>query len=64
MRWSISGAEQRLHLRAVAENGDWEAYHDFRRRQRHQSLYAQPYPEQESLEVVALAAQLKSTTTG
>jgi len=56
MRWSLRGAEQLLHLRAVAENGDWEAYHDFRRRQRHQSLYAQPYPEQEPLEVVALAA--------
>jgi hypothetical protein len=56
MRWSLMGAEQLLHLRAVAENNDWEAYHDFRRRERHQRLYAQPYPELDALEVVALAA--------
>ena len=56
MRWSLMGAEQLLHLRAVAENDDWEVYHDFRRRERHQSLYAQPYPELDALEAVALAA--------
>jgi hypothetical protein len=56
MRWSLMGAEQLLHLRAVAENNDWEAYHDFRRRERHQRLYARPYPELDALEVVALAA--------
>jgi len=31
-------------LRCVHENGDWDAYHAFRRRQRHQRLYALPYP--------------------
>jgi len=44
MRWTIDGAESLLHLRCVHENGDWDAYHAFRRRQRHQRLYAVPYP--------------------
>lgn len=44
MRWSQTGAEDLLQLRAVAENGDWEDYHDFRRRQRHQRLYQTAYP--------------------
>jgi hypothetical protein len=56
MRWSQLGAEQLLHLRAVAENDDWDAYHDFRRRARHQRLYDQPYPEYGALESWALAA--------
>ncbi len=34
MRWSIAGAENLLHLGAVAENEDWEAYHRFRKQQR------------------------------
>jgi len=45
MRWTIEGAEALLHLRCVHENGDWDAYHAFRRRQRHQRLYAMPYPD-------------------
>jgi hypothetical protein len=45
MRWTIAGAEALLHLRAVHENGDWDAYHAFRRRQRHLRLYAVPYPD-------------------
>ena len=45
MRWTIDGAESLLHLRCVHENGDWDAYHAFRRRQRHQRLYAVPYPD-------------------
>jgi hypothetical protein len=45
MRWTIDGAEALLHLRCVHENGDWDAYHAFRRRQRHQRLYAMPYPD-------------------
>ncbi|MBD3251720.1 ISKra4 family transposase [Candidatus Uhrbacteria bacterium] len=44
MRWTLEGAENLLRLRAVAENGDWDAYHDFRRRQRHTRLYTTPYP--------------------
>ena len=39
MRWTLDGAENLLRLRAVSENGDWEAYHDFRKQQRHFRLY-------------------------
>lgn len=46
MRWSITGAENLLHLRAVAENGDWEAYHRFRKQQRQRRLYQSDWPEE------------------
>jgi len=36
MRWTQTGAEALLHLRCVYENGDWEAYHAFRRQRRRQ----------------------------
>ncbi|MCP5096078.1 MAG: ISKra4 family transposase [Chloroflexi bacterium] len=39
MRWQLDSAETLLNLRAVAENGDWDAYHAFRRRKRQQRLY-------------------------
>jgi hypothetical protein len=39
MRWTITGAEALLALRAVNENGDWEDFHTFRRAQRHRELY-------------------------
>ena len=42
MRWTVPGAEAILTLRAVNENGDWEAFHTFRRAQRHQRLYGKP----------------------
>ncbi len=45
MRWTLAGAEALLHLRCIHENGDWDAYHAFRRRQRHHRLYAVPYPD-------------------
>lgn len=54
MRWSQEGAENLMHLRAVAENEDWDDYHDFRKRQRHARLYALPFPEQRCLENQAL----------
>jgi len=54
MRWSQEGAENLLHLRAVAENDDWDDYHDFRKRQRHTRLYALPFPELGCLEDLAL----------
>ena len=54
MRWSQSGAENMLHLRAVAENEDWDAYHDFRRRKRHTRLYGTPFPCQPASENQAL----------
>jgi hypothetical protein len=54
MRWTQSGVENLLRLRAIAENGDWEEYHQFRKRQRHTRLYSQPYPEQIPLEMQAM----------
>lgn len=39
MRWTQSGAENLLRLRAVAENNDWDDYHAFRKSQRHQRLF-------------------------
>lgn len=47
MRWTQPGVENLFRLRAVAENGDWDDYHQFRKRQRHSRLYTQPYPEPE-----------------
>ena len=54
MRWNQAGAESLLHLRAVAENDDWDAYHDFRKRQRHVRLYRTPAPSQSALEFQAV----------
>lgn len=42
MRWTVPGASALLALRAVNENGDWEAFHDYRRKQRHKELYGTP----------------------
>lgn len=53
MRWSLTGAENLLRLRAVAENGDWDAYHNFRRRQRHTRRYTTPYPGQSPEQAIA-----------
>lgn len=39
MRWTQSGAEALLRLRSVAENGDWESFHAYRRRQRQLQVY-------------------------
>jgi hypothetical protein len=54
MRWTQTGVENLLRLRAVAENGDWDEYHHFRKCQRHMRLYDQPYPEQLPLELQAM----------
>ena len=54
MRWTQEGAENLLRLRAVAENGDWDDYHQFRKQQRHLRLYTFPFPSQETLEDQAL----------
>ena len=54
MRWSQMGAECLLHLRAVAENDDWDAYHAFRREKRHTRLYGSPFSRQPVLENQAL----------
>jgi len=54
MRWNQDGAENLLHLRAVAENDDWDAYHDFRKRQRYARLYHSSAPSQMVVELQAL----------
>jgi hypothetical protein len=38
MRWQLATAEALLSLRAVAENGDWQAYHTFRQLRKQQRL--------------------------
>lgn len=58
MRWSLSGAEHLLRLRAVAENDDWEDYHTFRKRERHERLYDQPYPSAPPAEMLALSPEV------
>jgi hypothetical protein len=45
MRWTVSGAASLLALRAVNENDDWQAFHEFRRSQRHDQLYGAPLDE-------------------
>lgn len=45
MRWAKTGANALLALRAVNENSDWDAYHQFRRTQRHEQLYGVPLDE-------------------
>ena len=54
MRWTQAGAENLLRLRAVAENGDWDAYHRYRQQQRHRRLYGSSVSTQEPIEVQAL----------
>jgi hypothetical protein len=39
MRWTKSGAQAILELRAVRVNDDWNAYHCFRRQCQHQRFY-------------------------
>jgi hypothetical protein len=40
MRWTQAGAEALLRLRSVSENGDWAAFHEYRRCQRQKTVYA------------------------
>lgn len=51
MRWNQSGAENLLRLRAVAENDDWDAYHSYRKHQRHARLYDSPISALQTPEV-------------
>lgn len=39
MRWTLTGAQAVLDLRAVRLNGDWDAYWRFHRQRQHQRLY-------------------------
>jgi hypothetical protein len=54
MRWSQAGAENLLRLRSVAENDDWDAYHRFRKHQRHLRLYTSSYPGRNAPELQSL----------
>jgi hypothetical protein len=40
MRWTEQGAEAILHLRCIHQNGDWDAYHQFRMKARQEHFYA------------------------
>jgi len=58
MRWTKSGAQAVLDLRAVRINGHWDAYWLFHRQQQHQRLYhsAAPVPEQAESQLLERAA--------
>jgi hypothetical protein len=62
MRWNQDGTENLLHLRAIAENDDGDAYHDFRRRQRHARLYCALFPSQALGAVAVAKTDLPSAT--
>ena len=67
MRWLQTGAENLLRLRAVAENGDWDAYHNYRKQQRHTRLYGSPDPIPEAIEIRIMNTQptvLEPVTSG
>jgi hypothetical protein len=65
MRWTLSGAQALLDLRAVRTNDDWDAYQAFHRLEQHQRLYHQPCnpipaPELFSLNQSAPATEMLS----
>lgn len=51
MRWTQAGAEALLQLRCVAENGDWEAFHAYRRAQRQETLYGKALRSEPQIEI-------------
>jgi uncharacterized protein UPF0236 len=55
MRWSKEGAEALLQLRSVAENGDWNEFHAFRRAQRRITLYGDSTPTGQPVELKMVA---------
>jgi hypothetical protein len=57
MRWNQTGAENLLRLRAVAENDDWDAYHNYRKQQRHIRLYGSLVSIPEPVETQVLNTQ-------
>jgi hypothetical protein len=42
-RWSLTGAEAVLRLRAIQANGDFDTYWDFHERREHQRTHAAKY---------------------
>lgn len=57
MRWSQSGAENLLRLRAVSENDDWDQYHVYRKQQRHLRLYGSLHLDLQPTEIQSLTSQ-------
>lgn len=51
MRWSQEGAEALLQLRSVAENGEWNAFHIYRRAQRRVTLYGEDMSQDTPVEL-------------
>ncbi len=45
----VSSGRKLSSVHSVHENGDGDAYHAFRHRQRHQRLYAVPYPHEAAI---------------
>ena len=64
MRWSQSGAENLLRLRAVAENNNWDEYHAYRKQQRHLRLYGSLPLNLPPTEMQSLASQPVPQTQG
>lgn len=60
MRWLQIGAENLLRLRAVAENEDWDAYHLYRKQQRHRRLYGSPQANPQALEILAINSPISA----
>ena len=58
MRWTKTGAQAVLDLRAVRINGHWDAYWQFHRRQQHQRVYgtSTSIPEMAEAQGLELAA--------
>ena len=54
MRWTKTGAQAVLDLRAVRLNGHWDAYWQFHRRQQHERLYGRSALAPELAEARAL----------
>jgi len=63
MRWTKSGVESLLSLRAVAENDDWDAYHSYRKKQRHTRLYDSPHLNHIPLEEQVLCSNTLQSTS-
>jgi len=54
MRWSQTGAEGLLRMRAVSENDDWNDYQLYLRKQRHQRWYGKPLEQSCCTELLAI----------
>lgn len=63
MRWLQSGAENLLHLRAIAENHDWDDYQIYRKQQRHLRLYGSPANNLVPVEAQSLSSPSTAQST-